>query len=67
MPTQTGSWSSRSGRYSRYEDRSEEQLLQVANLFTRAGLEVEIEVVEKYVTPGRRVPLVMPSLDPSRR
>ncbi|HET9645674.1 MAG TPA: type III effector protein [Burkholderiaceae bacterium] len=58
--------SNRSGRYSRYEDRTEAQLLQVANLFTLAGLEVEIEVVEKYKT-RKRANLVLPSLDPSRR
>lgn len=57
--------SNRSGRYSRYEDRTEAQLLEVAKLFTRAGLEVEIEIVEKYKT--KLATLVLPSLDPSRR
>lgn len=58
--------SNRSGRYSRYEDRPGAGLEKVAGMFAQLGLEVETEMMAKYIT--RKVPakLVLPSLDPRR-
>lgn len=58
--------SNQSGRYSRYEDRTEAGLAKAAGLFSQMGLEVETHMVAKYRT--RKVPakLVLPSLDPAR-
>ncbi|MGF6971825.1 hypothetical protein QFZ94_000252 [Paraburkholderia sp. JPY465] len=58
--------SNQSGRYSRYEDRTEAGLNEVAGMFAQAGLDVETERVSKYMTARKRAALVLPSLDPSR-
>lgn len=58
--------SNQSGRYSRYEDRTEAHLNEVVGMFARMGLDVETEFVEKYTTRKTPVKLVLPSLDPGR-
>ncbi len=58
--------SNQSGRYSRYEDRTEAGLNEVARMFAQAGLDVETERVSKYMTARKRATLILPSLDPSR-
>lgn len=50
----------KSGRYSRYEDRAEPHLREVAHLFAQAGLRVRISCVSGKAPE----PLVLPSLDP---
>jgi hypothetical protein len=50
----------KSGRYSRYEDRTEPHLREVARLFAQAGLRVRISCVSGKAPE----PLVLPSLDP---
>jgi hypothetical protein len=49
----------KSGRYSRYEDRNESHLHEVAQLFSQAGLKVKID----YVSGKKPEPLILPSLD----
>ncbi|MGF6483152.1 type III effector protein [Paraburkholderia sp. JPY419] len=58
--------SNQSGRYSRYEDRTEAGLNEVASMFAQAGLDVETEQVAKYMTARKRATLILPSLDPRR-
>ncbi len=50
----------KSGRYSRYEDRTEQHLREVARLFAQAGLRVQTSCVSGKAPE----PLVLPSLDP---
>lgn len=50
----------KSGRYSRYEDRAEPHLREVARLFAQAGLRVRISCVTGKAPEA----LVLPSLDP---
>lgn len=50
----------KSGRYSRYEDRTEQHLREVARLFAQAGLRVRTSCVSGKAPE----PLVLPSLDP---
>jgi hypothetical protein len=50
----------KSGRYSRYEDRAERHLLEVARLFAQAGLSVRTSCVRGKAPE----PLILPTLDP---
>jgi len=50
----------KSGRYSRYEDRTELHLIEVARLFAQAGLRVRTSCVSGKAPE----PLILPTLDP---
>jgi hypothetical protein len=58
--------SNRSGRYSRYEDRSLDGLDAAIAMFKDMGLDVERDQVQKYITEKKPEKLVLPSLDRRR-
>jgi hypothetical protein len=58
--------SNRSGRYSRYEDRTIRALDEVVAMFVEMGIDAQRESIDKYITRKRPEKLVLPSLDPAR-
>lgn len=57
----------KSGRYSRYEDRSEKQLEAVAGIIRAAVAPLQLKVGTKYRSNKAPEALVAPSLDPKHR
>lgn len=58
--------SNRSGRYSRYEDRTIRALDEVVAMFAEMGIDAQRQSIEKYITRKKPEKLVLPSLDPAR-
>ncbi|MBX9431866.1 type III effector protein, partial [Ralstonia pseudosolanacearum] len=57
----------KSGRYSRYEDRREAQLQEVATIIRAAVAPLGLEVETEYRSGKTPDALVLPSLDPKYR
>ncbi len=57
----------KSGRYSRYEDRTEAHLLEVGEIICAAVAPLGLEVETEYLSGKTPEALVLPSLDPSHR